>query len=272
MENQTDKLNSFSAEKDTIIFYYTGTGNSLWVARSLAEQLGDAQVISMVKWNDNRQEIKPSVIGLVFPVHIWGVPRRVLEFLIEVKKLSPDYIFAVATNGGQVANTLVQLKRDMYHQGLVLNSGWSIELPSNYIPWGGPGSAEEQQKLFCVAQEKIPSIADRILKRVQMQVEKGPWWHHMLFTPIYKMTYNMVPQMAGKFWADDRCDQCTLCVKVCPAHNLTLQNGSLVWDQQCEQCLACLQWCPQQALQYGKKTSAYERYHHPEIKLKDMIK
>lgn len=272
MQNRPDQQEFFPAERDIFIFYYTGTGNSLWASRSLAEQLGNAEVVSMVKWNENRQDIKPSIIGLVFPVHIWGVPRRVLEFLNEVKKLDPDYIFAVATNGGQVANTLVQLKKNMYDQGLMLNSGWSLVMPSNYIPWGGPGSAEEQQKLFSTAQGKIPSIADQIKRRVQMQVEKGPLWHHLLFTPIYKMTYNMVPQMAGKFWVDERCDQCTLCVRVCPAHNLTLQDDRLVWDRQCEQCLACLQWCPQQALQYGKKTPAYERYHHPEIKFKDMIK
>ena len=44
------------------------------------------------------------------------------------------------------------------------------------------------------------------------------------------------------------------------------------WNHHCEQCLACIQWCPEEAIQYGKKTPQYERYHHPEIQLKDMLK
>lgn len=46
----------------------------------------------------------------------------------------------------------------------------------------------------------------------------------------------------------------------------------VTWLNHCEQCLACIQWCPQEALQYGKKTPAYERYHHPEIKLQDLLR
>jgi len=253
------------------LFYFTGTGNSLWAARAVAKDLGNTEIISMVSWKANKRAINSPVIGLIFPVHVWGVPKRVLEFLDELKEMSPEYIFAIATNGGQVSNTLVQLKKVMASKGLDLASAWSLAMPSNYIPWGGPGSPEKQNQLFQAASLKLATIADKVSGRLKMQVEKGPLWQRIIFTGIYKMTYPHIPKMDASFWVDERCDQCSLCVKVCPSQNLILKDDSLVWQKQCDQCLACLQWCPKEALQYGKKTPAYKRYHHPEIKIKDMM-
>ncbi|NLW92432.1 MAG: 4Fe-4S binding protein [Syntrophomonadaceae bacterium] len=257
---------------DTTIFYLTGTGNSLWAARVLAQDLGKTELISINKWMENRREIKSKVIGLVFPVHIWGVPHKVLEFLDELKDMQPEYIFAVANNAGQVSNTLIQLQKMMERKGMKLSSGWSVILPSNYIPWGGPGPLEEQNVRFREARIKLSAVASRIRERKEMPVEKGPLWQRIVFTWLYNLTFDMVPKMDNKFWVDDRCNRCGLCVKLCPEHNVTLEDDKLIWNHRCEQCFACLQWCPEECMQYGKKTPQYERYHHPEIKAKDIMR
>jgi ferredoxin len=256
----------------TTIFYYTGTGNSLWVARKIADKLGDADLFSLSECTDKMKTIDSQIVGLVFPVYIWGVPAPVVRFINTLNGLQADYVFAIAVNGGQVANTLVQLKRIMAENRLSLSAGFQITMPSNYIPWGGPGPKEEQHKRFELAQEKISHIAVRIKEKVCMPVEKGPLWQRILFTAIYKMSFSQVPKMDRQFWADDKCNKCGTCYKVCPATNITLLEGKPVWNHRCEQCFACLQWCPQEAIQYGKKTPKYERYHHPEIILKDVIK
>ncbi|MGE5416599.1 MAG: EFR1 family ferrodoxin [Acidobacteriota bacterium] len=256
----------------TTIFYFTGTGNSLWTARALARELGNTEVVSMVGWDKEQHNVESQVIGLVFPVHIWGVPRRVLAFLDQLPAMKAEYIFAIANNAGQVSNTLVQLDKIMDSKGLLLSGGWSVVLPSNYIPWGGPGSTEKQNELFTAARTKISSIAQGIARRIMMPVEKGPLWQRIVLTWLYKISFPHIPEMDNKFWVDERCNQCGICVKVCPSDNITLQNDKLTWQKNCEQCLACIQWCPQESLQYGKKTPAYARYHHPEIKLKDLLR
>ncbi len=88
---------------NTSIFYYTGTGNSLWVARQAAEALGDADVRSMSAWLQARPAIDSTSIGLVFPVYIWGVPAPVMRFVAALPDLRDRYFFAVATNGGHIA-------------------------------------------------------------------------------------------------------------------------------------------------------------------------
>jgi MinD superfamily P-loop ATPase len=85
------------------------------------------------------------------------------------------------------------------------------------------------------------------------------------------MTLKQVHKMDKDFWCDERCNACGICARICPANNIELKEGSPAWQHHCEQCLACIQWCPQQSIQFGKKTPAYERYHHPDIALKDMI-
>jgi ferredoxin len=255
----------------TTLFYLTGTGNSLWVARTLAQALGGAEVKSIAVGKKEKAADSRG-IGLVFPVHIWGVPRLVLEFVRELKALHPDYAFAIAVNAGQVANTLVQLQKVLKKNGVNLSTGFEIPMPSNYIPWGGPGPREKQDQRFASAKKRISEIAAAIKDKEELPVERGPLWQRILFSPFYKMTFSQVPKMDRKFWVDEKCNQCSICSKVCPVQNITLQDGKPVWNHRCEQCFACLQWCPQEAIQYGKKTPQYQRYHHPEVQLNDILK
>ncbi len=116
----------------------------------------------------------PTVVGIIFPVHMWGVPRRVIAFLNALVKDPSRYYFAVAVNAGQVAATLLQLKKLMHGKGLSLSSGFEIGMPSNYIPWGGPGPKDKQIMRFTKAGEKIKAIADVVTKRGTKTGRKRP--------------------------------------------------------------------------------------------------
>lgn len=254
----------------TIVYYYTGTGNSLWTSRLVADHLGDTKLFPMALMNGDALA-EAEAVGLVFPVHMWGVPGLVLNFL-EKLTASPDkYYFAFAVNAGQVSRTLIQLQNHMTSLGLVLSLGFDIVLPSNYIPWGGPGPAEKLAGLYQAAEEKIKKVVPRIAQKQTAPVERGPLWQRIAFTAVYKLTLNMIPKMDGDFWVDEKCNGCGVCEKVCPVGNIVMTAGKPAWLHRCEQCLACIQWCPQEAVQYGKKTPKYPRYHHPQVTLKDII-
>lgn len=252
------------------LYTYTGTGNSLWVARMLAARLGDASIAPISPAAGDASARPGAAMGIIFPIHIWGVPRRVIEFVEILAKGPAPYTFAVAVNAGQVAATLLQLKKLMDAKGLTLSCGFEIAMPSNYIPWGGPGPKDKQIKRFTTAGEKIKMIADVVARREQRPVERGPLWQNILFTWLNRLAFPHVPSMDRSFRADDKCNFCGICKTVCPCRNIKLQAGRPVWLHHCEQCLACIQWCPAEAIQFGKKTPRYERYHHPEVTLSDM--
>jgi ferredoxin len=256
---------------DTTIFFYTGTGNSLWTARKLAEKSGIAELIPLALTGHGPIRTDTQRIGIAFPVHIWGLPQPVIDFVRRLENDSKKYYFALAVNAGQVAASLLQLNRLLAEKGLPLHGGFSIYLPSNYIPWGGAIAEEKQQKLFKNTLDKINVIAETILACVTKPPEHGPRWQNIFLSALYHLSFSRVAGMDKSFWSDEKCTGCGICKKICPAGNIILSSKKPVWQHRCDQCFACLQWCPEEAIQYGKTTRAKKRYHHPEISLCDML-
>ncbi len=254
----------------TAIYYYTGTGNSLWAARKLAAELKEVSLAGMRRSPPEAADAE--AIGLAFPVHIWGLPRRVIDFVGRLPPGKSGYYFALAVNAGQAAGTLLQLKKFMKARGLTLNAGYDLVMPSNYIPWGGAEPAAAQETKFSAAAKKIKEIAAVIGAGKDGPVEKGPLWQRLILSGIaYKLTYPRIPTLDKDFRADEKCNSCAVCASVCPSGNILLEKGRPVWQGRCEQCLACIQWCPAEAIQFGKKSGVYARYHHPEVTLSDML-
>lgn len=254
----------------TRLYVYTGTGNSLWIARQLGLELREA-TFEFMPYPSRDLEVEADGVGIIFPVHIWGLPIRVIQFVNHLRVKPGTYLFALAVNAGQVAATLLQLQKLMSTRNLSLALGHSIVQPSNYIPWGGPGPIDRQQRLFGEAQRKVKAIAGAILQRQRQTVDRGPVWQNILFTWLYKISLRSVHKLDKNFWTDEKCNGCGVCSKVCPAKNIEILNEKPTWLHRCEQCLACIQWCPEEAIQYGKKTAQYPRYHHPEVTLQDML-
>ncbi|MRR17688.1 MAG: 4Fe-4S ferredoxin [Deltaproteobacteria bacterium] len=256
----------------TTLFFYTGTGNSLWTAQKIAGFLDGAELIALSRYRDEKFHCDAETIGLVFPVHIWGVPPPVCEFLKNLEARQAQYIFAAAVNAGQVAATLLQLQKILNAKNLHLSSGFSIDLPSNYIPWGGAIPRDRQQKKIAAALTKIERIAKAVRGRESLRPEAGAFLQNLVLSMIYKKSLPHVVRMDKSFFADEKCSSCGICAKICPAANIRLSEGKPVWRHRCEQCFACIQWCPEEAIQYGKGTRTKKRYHHPDISLKDMLR
>ena len=252
------------------LYAYTGTGNSLWIARQLALEL-NGTTLEFMPLLSGDLKVEADGVGIIFPVHIWGLPRHVIQFVIHLQIKPETYFFALAVNAGQPAATLLQLQKLMATRKLSLALGYSLVMPSNYIPWGGPGPVNTQQQLYLEAREKVKAIAEPVLRGERKKVDRGPLWQNILFSSIYKMSFRHVHKLDKNFWVDDKCNRCGICSKVCPADNIEMRNEKPSWLHRCEQCLACLQWCPQEAIQYGKKTIKYQRYRHPDVSLKDML-
>ena len=260
-----------SHQETTDLFFYTGTGNSLWTARRLGEKLGRTDLHPIPGVDGSSVTVRGDMIGLIFPVHIWGVPGRVARFVSHYLTDRTKYYFAVAVNAGQVAATLIQLRDLMKSSGLTLSAGYDLVMPSNYLPWGGPGPEDQWRAKIVDADLKIQKIAQDVVRKKELPVEKGPFWQNTLFSLLYRLSTPHIPELAKHFWAGEKCVSCGICGRVCPAANIEMSNGRPVWRNWCEQCLACIQWCPVEAIQYGKKSSRYQRYHHPDITLEDML-
>jgi len=257
----------------TVLFYFSGTGNSLQVARDIAAKLGDSELVAIRKPFQQNQDVSADRIGIVFPVYMWGLPLMVREFAERLTTAPDKYIFTVATFGGFPAGTLEMLSNLLASRGMKLSAGFGVRMPGNYTPMYGAQSQESQQKYFKAAAGKIEVIVEKVRKGEAAKIEKNNWLINAIFSGLfYSGGSKQIRSADKKFILQDTCTKCGICSKVCPAENIKLIEEKPVWLNHCEQCMACLQWCPVEAIQYGKKTIGRKRYHHPSVSVADMFK
>ena len=85
------------------------------------------------------------------------------------------------------------------------------------------------------------------------------WIFHLLYVIMVKF-------MKKRYWVDDSCNKCNLCVKICPVGNITMEPSGIQFHDQCVVCLRCVHQCPQQAIQIGKFTMGKFRWLGPQGK------
>ena len=255
------------------IYYFTGTGNSLVVAKDIAKEI-DGELISIPSVMD-KSNIKTDakVIGIVFPVYIWGIPLIVERFIKKIENINDKYIYAIATYGGMAGAAINLLEKVIESCGGKLRAGFKVHMPGNYTPMYGAIAEKKQRKMFNDWNKKVKIIAEYIKFNKQGKKENNNRLVNFIFSGIiYNSSAKYIPKMDKQFWTDEKCNKCGICQKVCPVNNIDITDGKPCWKGNCEQCFACLQWCPQKAIQYGKNTSARKRYHHPDVNISDIIK
>ncbi len=253
----------------TILYWFSGTGNSLAVAKTLAARLEDATCVPI---RDALRTPPSSAdrIGLVFPVYGWGPPRIVERFVRRLELQPHIPVFAVATYAGTPGGTLDVLRRVLQGRGLDLTAGWGVKMPENYPPLGGAPVPEKQQEINQSAAEKMDQIAAALQAASAGPPEKSPRILRLLSRAVHPLFRRFVPRADRFFRVESSCDGCGLCAAVCPVADIRLQDGRPVWLGHCEQCFACFHWCPRQAIQYGRSANQH-RYHHPEAQLSDLV-
>lgn len=249
-----------------MIFYFTGSGNSLSVASQLVR---DEPLVSITEaMRDRKYDFDPGEsVGFVFPIYFYTLPTVVEAFLEKLRfSTPPDYVFAVATCGGTTGAAMEKARRILSRKGVRLSASFSVLMPDNYILLYNPPTEDQVNQRL--AQSKL-AISD-IKRLVQSQESgdynllKGPLPHvvSLAASTLYRYTQGTV-----KFNVDDTCISCGLCEEVCPTRTIRMSEGKPKWvNPTCSHCLACIHRCPVEAIQYGKGTRNRRRYQNPEAK------
>lgn len=253
-----------------VIFYFTGTGNSLAVAINIAKRLGDTQLVSISRAIKSESfDLAGKRIGFVFPSYYACMPSIVRNFISGVDFSGTEYLFGVVTYGASYGMALAQLSQAITERGGVLNAAFSVHMPGNYIDSYGAWPLAIQRIVLNGKAKKVEKIVSEIKMNGSTRIPKGS----IIQRSFEKKDLEILDSFstaAKNFHTNEKCTGCGICEKICPVDNIMLLDGHPVWGDKCEHCVACIQWCPQLAIEYADKTSKRSHYHNPEVTLSDL--
>ncbi|GAH22240.1 unnamed protein product [marine sediment metagenome] len=252
----------------TTIYYFSGTGNSLKIARDVAERLEECELVPIAKvWQQDQLASTSEKVGFIFPLYYFGLPKIVYDFINNIELGKSNYFFAVITRAGGVDGApLQQLDNILETKTKTLNAGFFIRMPNNYIIRYKTDSEAVQKKFFenAINQvEKITNILNENGENFQKETIKSERMNKKFREIVYASDKS--------FYANENCTNCGICESVCPVNNIVLTEGLPQWQHKCQQCLACIHFCPEKAIQFGTKSLETRRYHHPEITVQDIM-
>lgn len=251
----------------SVIYYFTGTGNNLQVAKKIAEALPDCKLVSMGKGRHDSNEVY-NYIGFVYPTYAFNLPRRVTQFIsgMSLAKSKDAFFFAVTGCGNISGVALTVPAKILAKKGVTLNFAEKIIMVSNYV--GMYKMNERNPAKYQNATDSIPALVQKIVAKTEQPAGKLNEFLNVSTAIGLKLVY---ARMDKGFNVSDACTGCGTCEAVCPVANIEMKNKKPSFQHNCEQCMACVQWCPKQAINYKKKTQNRGRYTNPSISVKELI-
>jgi len=257
-----------------MIFYFSGTGNSLYVAQKLHEASG-GELIDMAGALSEKcfkYKVKDGEkIGIIFPVYFLGLPTVVSEFIdnLKIESSAKSFVYTVITCGGSLGNADKMLAKRLKQRNIQLNNAFSIEMPGNYVIMYDVPNREEQDLTLQSAEKQIEKIVGllEVNKKGNFVSNRG---YFASLTPLAYKIYGIY-RKTKKFYATDACTTCGLCEEICPSRTIQISSGRPKWiNEKCSHCSACINRCPTEAIQYGNATKKRGRYVNPNVNFSDV--
>lgn len=244
-----------------MILYFSGTGNSKYVAWRIVDALGD-EIVNLnerIKAGDTSPVETGERLIIVTPTYAWRIPRIVRDWLRKTELRGAKRAWFVMTCGSEIGNAARYNRVLCEEKGLADFGTAQVVMPENYIAMFSAPQADEARQIVARAE---PSI-DRAIASIQAGQPFAPTRSNLYdrfmsgaVNPIFYPCF----VKAGAFTVSDVCIGCGQCEKRCPMNNVTLQNGKPKWGKRCTHCMACICYCPKTAIEYGKKSVGQPRY------------
>lgn len=247
-----------------MVLYFSGTGNSAYAAKRIAEALCDG-VINLndrIRSGDHTKLESSSAWVFVVPTYCWQIPWIVRDWIARTDLHGNRRAYFVLTCGNSIGNAGKYAKELCGKKGLQYMGCMQVVMPENYIAMFPVPDEANARKIVEKAEPVITEAAERIRdggafpeRRISAVERIGSGRGNRLF-------YAKVVH-AKKFYSTQACVGCGVCVKVCPLRNVSMEKGRPKWEDHCTHCMACICKCPKEAIEYGKRSKGKPRYQCP---------
>lgn len=248
-----------------MILFFSGSGNSEYIAKYLADQLNDETINLGLYLKENKKlEVssdKPYVI--VSPVYVSVLPLVIERQLLTANLKGNKNIYFIMTCAGSGSSAApVSAKRLCKKMNLCLMGVRHLSMPQNYLMYFKTQSKEENDKKFDEALKNLPEICSAIKNEQKIEFHNPSIVHRIMAAKPMIILFEKMLYGTKKFKVTDKCVSCGLCEKLCPQNIIKMVDGNPKWSKKrCLHCTSCINSCPKHAIEFGKKTKDRPRYH-----------
>lgn len=264
----------------TALFYFSGTGNTQFVAERMADALERrGQAVSLFRLEDILKERcfvdyeAFSLIGIGHPVLGFGATGLVERFTEQLPAASgkPAFVFKTASSPHYInhgaSNLIMETLR---RKGYEPFHNFILAMPCNfYMKY----DERLNKQLVEAAVHKVERLAEEISTRTPRTLQISPLLEKLLRAVTY-----LEEEKGGKMFAQglrtaSSCNRCMKCVRDCPTSNITGGQEGIRFGQSCIWCMRCIYSCPRRAIQATRLRSCvvepYTGGHHIDQLLSD---
>ena len=249
-----------------MIVYFSGTGNSRFAARKLAERLQDEWLDAGIAIKNREKGSLSSEKPWVFvvPTYAWQMPRVFADYLRKTGFSGSRDAYFVLTCGGEIGNAGAYAETLCREMGLRYRGILEVVMPENYIAMF---DAPEEAEACRIVEQALPVIEEGAAY-IQRNEPFPPYRTCMLDrlkSGVVHASFYKLFVKANAFSVGDSCTGCGTCAESCPLNNISLTDGKPVWGKNCTHCMACICGCPAEAIEYGTISRGKPRYRCPEV-------
>ena len=247
---------------DKMILYFTGTGNSRYIARHIADSLGDSllDMNERIKAWDISEVTADMRLVFVVPTYGWRIPHIVEKWIDETQFGGDFKVWFIMDCGGEIGDADKYIRRLCERKGFDYMGVKQIVMPENYVAMFGVPSPEQAARIIEKAQPDIKNACETLNAGEKFPQPRRNVYDRFMSDIVNPVFYKLFVK-ADAFTATDKCVGCGKCVKLCPLNNIELKDQRPVWGRNCTHCMACICLCPTEAVEYGKKSVGKPRYH-----------
>lgn len=250
-------------EIKNMVLYFSGTGNTEYIAKLIADGLGDecVDLFDRIRTNDRSPLYSEKTYVICSPIYVCEMPLFLINYLKSITFNGNNKVYFVFTSGGYSGSAKVQAKLFSMKKNLKCLGCVEFVMPRNYVA-NSRYDMDDEKVIYSKisnATKKVKEVVEDIKHENKLKT-RHVWLFETLIIAHFAPLWTKYKLVAKDFYTTDVCVGCRLCEKVCPLNNIKVEDRKPKWGESCTHCMACISKCPKKAIEFGNVTQGKTRY------------